>query len=787
MKYFRRVPPCAASPLSVLRRYILSLLSPNALIPVTCILGCTIVISIWLFYGDRVEKEKGVARYAATTNSENIVLIVTTNLEEVLGRAKIYARIADNYGKTGRSNGFNLNPQQVGDSAYVRAAVFDAQGALVYSSADQDQEPELQPLLVRALRHPRDASPMSIGYPSANERAPWRLPMLVRLGESKDSRGYYGAIVDLGYFLGSYRNVDLGPGGRIEIVHQDGTPLAIMQGGILLPSSGQPTYVATTSFPAEDMSFHHPAEAAHLVARRALTDIPIRISVIQDPAIVLGKLDVQHHSYFVRSSAYSLLTLLITIGISVGLWHQQRLHRAVAISEQEKQRLIGQLEHEKIRALALASQDHLTGLANRRLFQEIASSELKRARRSRNVYALLFFDLDRFKVINDTFGHGVGDQLLKAVAARLRGAVRECDLVARLGGDEFVVLLSEVPSEEFVAQLAGKLVKGLSAVYPDLDGHDVETTPSVGIALYPRDGRDLDELLMHADQAMYSVKARGRGFFSFYDASLNASSALHSELAARFKSAIYENEFCLHFQPKFTLDNLQIVGLEALIRWEHPDHGLIFPGDFIPLAEQQDFIVPLGRWIIDAVCRHLSQWRADGVPLVPVAINVSALQLRDERLTADFMSALAEHGIEPELIEIEITESCLIEDTQLAQRNLDSLAAAGIRMALDDFGTGFSGLSRLKQFPINTVKIDRSFIRDIRNDTNDAVIVASTISLAHNLGLIVVAEGVETKDQLVHLKAAGCDQVQGFYLQRPVAAENIAPILHKKFFSFQSI
>ncbi|MGZ9269018.1 MAG: putative bifunctional diguanylate cyclase/phosphodiesterase [Candidatus Binatia bacterium] len=739
---------------------------------------------MWLFYADRVEKEKGVARAAATTNGENIVLIVTANLEEVLGRARIYARIAENYRNADRSNWFNLNPQQVGDSAYVRAAVFDAHGSLVFSSAGQDREPELQPLLVRALRYARDASPMSIGYPAANERAPWRLPMLVRLGESNDLRGYYGTIVDLGYFLGSYRNVDLGPGGRIEIVHQDGRALAIMQGGFLLPSSGQPTYLTSTNFLAKGKRFHNPAEAAHLIARRELTDIPIRVSVIQDPAFVLSKLDVQHDSYFVHSSAYSLLILVMTIGISFGLWHQQRLHRAVAISEGEKQGLIDQLEHEKIRALALASQDHLTGLANRRMFHESASSELKRARRSRNVYALLFFDLDRFKLTNDTFGHGVGDQLLKAVAARLRGGVRECDLVARLGGDEFVVLLSEVPSEEFVAQLAGRLVQELSSIYPDLDGHDVETTPSVGIALYPRDGQDLDELLMHADQAMYGAKARGRGFFSFYDASLNAFSALHSELAARFKSAIYENEFCLHFQPKYTLGKLEIVGLEALIRWEHPDHGLIFPGDFIPLAEQQDFIVPLGRWIIDAVCRQLSQWRAAGVPLVPVAINVSALQLRDERLTADFISALVEHGIEPELIEIEITESCLVEDTQVTQLNLDSLAAAGIKMALDDFGTGFSGLSRLKQFPINTVKIDRSFIRDIRNDTHDAVIVASTISLAHNLGLIVVAEGVETKDQLVHLIAAGCDQVQGFYLQRPVAAADIAPILHMKSFSF---
>lgn len=760
------MPASITSPFAILRRRVLSLVSPNALLPMTCVLGCTIVISIWLFYFDRAEQEKTVARQAAITSSENIVLIVATNLEEVLGRAQLYARIAASDGKSMLATSAHLNPQLVGDSAYVRAAVFDGAGALLYSSANQAREPELQPLLARALGQPpgvRSAPAVSIGHPAADGNYPWRLPLLVRLdGDGGGAPGYYGAMVDLGYFLGSYRNVDLGPEGRIEIVHQDGAPLAIMQGGILLPAGAQASA---------------PLDAGAIVAREVLADIPIRVAVIQDPAVVMGQLDARHQSYLLRAGAYSLLILVITVGISAGLWQQQQLHRAVAISEQEKQRLIAQLEQEKSRALMLASQDHLTGLANRRMFQEMASSELKRARRSRNLYALLFFDLDRFKVINDTLGHGVGDQLLKAVAARLRGAVREYDLVARLGGDEFVVLLSEVPSEEFVAQLAGKLVQGLSAVYPDLDGHDVETSPSVGIALYPRDGQHLDVLMLHADQAMYSVKARGRGFFSFYDASLNASSALHSELAARFRQAIHDDEFCLHFQPKLTLDTLQVVGLEALIRWQHPDHGLIFPGDFIPLAEEQDFIVPLGRWIIDAVCRQLAQWRADGVPLAPVAINVSPRQLRDGRLLDDFVDALARHDIAPGLIEIELTESSLIEDAELAQRNLDGLAAAGIRMALDDFGTGFSGLSRLKQFPIHTVKIDRSFIRDIRNDTNDAVIVASTISLAHNLGLTVVAEGVETKDQLVHLKAAGCDQVQGFYLQRPVPAAQIAPLL----------
>lgn len=323
------MPASLPSPLSIARRRVLSLVSPNALLPLTCILGCTIVISIWLFYADRAEQEKTVARQAAITSSENIVLIVATNLAEVLGRANIYARIAASDGKSAPAAAYHLNPQLVGDSAYVRAAVFGGDGALLYSSANQAREPELQALLAAARSGPTDAPALSIGHPAANGKYPWLLPLLVR---QDSAGGYYGAMVDLGYFLGSYRNVDLGPEGRIEIVHQDGAPLAIMQGGILLPAAGQPGAP--------------PSALDAIVAREILADIPIRVAVIQDPAIVLGRLDAQHRSYFVRAGAYSLLVLIITIGISAGLWRQQKLYSAVALSEQEKQRLIAQLEIE---------------------------------------------------------------------------------------------------------------------------------------------------------------------------------------------------------------------------------------------------------------------------------------------------------------------------------------------------------------------------------------------------------------------------------------------------------
>jgi diguanylate cyclase (GGDEF)-like protein len=779
--------------LAALKRRSASLVtSQHTLIPGAFILGLALLISLWALHFTRIQNEKTLALQAAMESSRNIATIVATNLDEVLGRSTLYARIAGSELQASRLESMHLNPQLIGDSAYLRAAVFDHDGKLIYSSARQPSEPQLQPLLdqVRGDDGNGDPSQVLVGQPPSTGNGVWRLPILVPLGGSDRAGGYYGAILDLGYFLSRYREVELGQGGSIELVHANGSALAVLREGIMSYETTLPgahsTLPGELDAPIVNTFSNGPTDLGYLSSVRDLVHAPIKVAVTQNSAVVLGKLAAQHRTYLMRSMVFSAMIVLIMIGVLSSLRHQRGLHRTVTSSEQEKLKLIDLLEQEKTRALALASHDYLTGIPNRRHFQQMAASELKRARRSRNLYALLFFDLDRFKLVNDNLGHAVGDLLLKTVATRLQGAVRGYDLVARLGGDEFVVLLVEIPSEDFVVQLAGNLVRELSKPYLNLNGHDVETSPSVGISLYPRDGQSVDELLIHADHAMYNAKAGGRGVFRFYDASLNASSARRSELATRFKSAMHDNEFCLHFQPKIALENFGVVGLEALIRWRHPEHGLIFPGDFISLAEEQNHIIPLGRWVIDAACRQIAQWQADNVQVVPVAINVSAHQLRDDRLPADVMAALGRHGVAPELIEIEITESSLIEDTQRAQRNLESLAASGIKISLDDYGTGFSGLSMLKQLPINAVKIDRSFIRDIRNDTDDAVIVASTISLSHNLGLIVIAEGVESKDQLLHLKAAGCDQVQGFFLQRPVSALDIEPLLRKRHYTLPS-
>jgi diguanylate cyclase (GGDEF)-like protein len=402
----------------------------------------------------------------------------------------------------------------------------------------------------------------------------------------------------------------------------------------------------------------------------------------------------------------------------------------------------------------------------------LAESHLAQAQRSRKHYALLFLDLDRFKAINDSLGHHVGDLLLQGVSNRLQTQFRQSDIIARLGGDEFVVLITGLENEYDVAFITNNLIKAISKPFADLDGHEVQVSPSIGVALFPRDGHDLDTLVRHADLAMYQSKQAGRGCCTFFDPAMQANASSSFDLEQRLPRAIEANEFILHFQPKLDLHTHHICGLEALIRWQHPVHGLIYPNDFIPLAESTGHIIELGNWVIAAACRQLAEWQAEGLPPLPVAINLSGRQLIDKMLPERIIEHLDRHGLNPALLEVEVTESSLIERIEVAGIVLNKLVTAGIKVALDDFGNGFSSLTYVKTLPIDAIKIDRSFVHDILNSHDDSVIVLSTITLAHNLGIRVIAEGVETPAQLVFLKTGGCDEIQGYHLSRPVAAKD---------------
>ncbi len=417
----------------------------------------------------------------------------------------------------------------------------------------------------------------------------------------------------------------------------------------------------------------------------------------------------------------------------------------------------------------LAHHDTLTGLANRfslgaRLEQSVAD-----ARRNGQQLAVLFLDLDRFKNINDSLGHHVGDALLVQVAQRLLAAVRETDTVARLGGDEFVVVLPGIGGSTDAAHVAGKLLAALSAPYP-VQGHELHTTPSIGISLFPSDSEAPATLLRNADTAMYHAKAVGRANYQFYTEEMNRVATARLALEGKLRQALARREFELWYQPQFASGDGSLTGLEALVRWRHPEDGLIAPAQFIPLAEETGIIMEIGTWVLGEACRQARRWLDAGLPPLRMSVNLSVRQLRDAYLADTVASVLAGTGLRPELLELEITESSVMDRPDKAIAVLETLKRLGVKIAIDDFGTGHSSLSYLKLFPLDHLKIDRSFVSDIEHDANDAAIVAAAVSLAHSLGLSVVAEGVETAVQVERLRTLGCDELQGYHFSRPLPA-----------------
>jgi diguanylate cyclase (GGDEF)-like protein len=435
--------------------------------------------------------------------------------------------------------------------------------------------------------------------------------------------------------------------------------------------------------------------------------------------------------------------------------------------------LFEQLQGQKTEIEHVAMHDALTGLPNRTLFAELARSAVAAAQRDGSRLALLFIDLDRFKAVNDEFGHAGGDALLRTLSARLIGAVRQADVVCRHSGDEFLVLLREARELEVVAATADRLLKLMEEPVP-LAGREAVVSASIGIAMYPDDAADPETLVRHADTAMYVAKRMGRDRHSFFRQEFDAQLRARQELEREIERALAEEQFELHYQPQVGVADGVTAGCEALIRWRHPERGLVPPGQFIPAAEQCGSIADIGAWTLRSACRQIAQWKAAGIPFVRVAVNVSALEFRGRRLLDTLNQAMAEHGVRPHELEIEITESVLMTDTESTQRIVASLHRMGLPLAVDDFGTGYSSLAYLKHLRPSKVKIDRSFVRDIEDDRDGRVIVQAIVGLAHALGIRVVAEGVETVGQRDFLRSIGCQLVQGYLISRPQPAAEAA-------------
>jgi len=445
-----------------------------------------------------------------------------------------------------------------------------------------------------------------------------------------------------------------------------------------------------------------------------------------------------------------------------------------------------QRAEERIRQLAFI--DSLTQLPNRELFKDRLSAALQLAKRHGRRAGLLFLDLDNFKRINDTLGHSVGDLLLQATAERLKASLRGSDTVsraadpddgdetiARLGGDEFTLLLPEVRRSEDVAVVAERIRTGLSEPLV-LAGHEVLVTPSIGIAIFPEDGDSPEVLLKNADMAMYLAKRQGRNLYRFYDATLNDVAIKRLTMESQLRKAVELGELSVHYQPQLDLPSGRISGVEALLRWQSPMLGPVSPVDFIPLAEETGLIIPIGEWVLRTACHQAKAWRDEGIDLERMAVNISVLQFVQPSFPSLVARILEETGLEASALELEITESLLMRDPDGATRTLQTLKELGVQLAIDDFGTGYSSLSRLKQLPLDRLKIDKAFVREVNSQPDDAAIATAVIAMAESMGLRVIAEGVENEAQLHFLKSKHCDEVQGYYLSRPLPASEIAKL-----------
>jgi diguanylate cyclase (GGDEF)-like protein/PAS domain S-box-containing protein len=424
----------------------------------------------------------------------------------------------------------------------------------------------------------------------------------------------------------------------------------------------------------------------------------------------------------------------------------------------------------------LAHHDALTDLPNRVLLNDRIAQAVSLAERNGTRVAVMFLDLDRFKTVNDSLGHGVGDKLLQEVSRRLKLCMRASDTVSRLGGDEFVILMPDMADPGDVAVAAQKILDTVSRPY-NIDGHELVSTPSVGIAVYPGDGADVDTLLRNADAAMYHAKESGRNNYQFFTQDMNARALERLSLERSLRRALERDELRLHYQPQYDIASGRIVGMEALIRWQHPEHGLVLPGRFMQFAEESGLILPIGEWVLREACRQSRVWQDAGLPRLRVSVNISALQFRQADFVDTVARALSAAGLDARCLELEVTESVIMHDAQSVTESLRRLKDMQLELAIDDFGTGYSSLSYLKRFPIDRLKIDKSFVQDVTADTDDAAIIVAIIALTRNLGLRTIAEGVETSEQLDFLRQQGCHEAQGFLLGRPLPPVDCAALL----------
>lgn len=439
---------------------------------------------------------------------------------------------------------------------------------------------------------------------------------------------------------------------------------------------------------------------------------------------------------------------------------------------------ITSLKESEEKLIHQATHDGLTGLPNRALLQDRIQQGIAHANRQGSTLAVMFIDLDRFKIINDSLGHDVGDAVLQTAASRLTASVREVDTVARLGGDEFVMLLTDINRVEDITAIANKTLENLSKTF-SIGRDEYVLTASIGISVYPKDGKDVQTLLKNADAAMYRAKADGKNRFEYFAEQMNVNAMRRMQIEHHLHTALEHGEFSLHYQPQADLESGRIVGVEALLRWNNPEIGAIPPDEFIPVAEETGLIVSIGKWVLQTACQQIAAWQDAGLPKLRVAVNISVRQFMQDDLVDVVTAALKTSGIDPVQLELELTESLLMDGNERVIGAMQALKDMGIGLSIDDFGTGYSSLGYLRRFPIRSVKIDRSFVHGINSDEDAAALVRSIISMAREMRLSVIAEGVETREQLSYLAHHGCHEIQGYFLGKPTSGEECVDVFSK--------
>lgn len=614
-----------------------------------------------------------------------------------------------------------------------------------------------------------DNDEFAIGRPrQATDSGEWQLVFSRRLA---DQQGAFAGIVMVSvgveYFVSGYDISKLGEQGVLGLLGTDGV-FRVLRTGDAIATGGVVDYSTLVRESDEDTD-EIPSSVIvnswdgvkRFTSARKLFEFPVAVVLGLSLEEQMRPVAAQHRIYIIRAAAVSV-SLIVVMTLLARLSIQLQRSRQEAMEEQ--------IKHAE-RVEYLAYHDGLTGLPNRSFFSKSLHQGIAEAGRYNRKLALLFLDLDRFKLINDTLGHDVGDDLLQEVAVRLRQVLRETDMVARLGGDEFVVILPEINEEKYLSEVCKKILQSVGRVY-EFAGQNFRITGSIGISVFPADGQDEQSLMKSADIAMYHAKDQGKNNFRFYSEDINKESLQRMALESSLRMALERNQLLLHYQEKRDLQSNQVSGVEALLRWQHPELGLVAPRQFIPLAEETGLIIPIGKWVIETACKQCVAWQAKGAPPCKMAINLTARQFGDAHLVDDLAEALRVSGMDPKLLELEITEVVFMNNIDKAVETLTRVKAMGVRVAIDNFGTSYTSLSALKQFQFDSVKIDGSIIRDSVINEEDRALMEAIISMGKTLAVTVVAEGVETQEQATFLRESRCDEVQGFFYDKPESAES---------------